>query len=190
MKGSEITKAKNGKRWVVTILILVFCFIAVHMVQAVVAQQAEPGSEGDPLVTQGYVDKVVDDLDKVVAGLTTKIATLTKSKDDLAKKVNVLTEKASALEEKTSVPKFAAVKLAAGKRLVAGDSAEVILRSGKAVGIKGTSGGLADVTDGKDIGSGAGIQPNHLLICARNDGRGIKAVDTVWLLVKGSYTIK
>jgi hypothetical protein len=52
------------------------------------------------------------------------------------------------------------------------------------------NGGLANITEGKDITSGENVLQNHLLIIPRNDGRGVKAKNNnVILLVKGAYRV-
>ena len=67
---------------------------------------------------------------------------------------------------------------------------EIILRSRIGTVVDTGNGGLADITEGKDITNGENVLQNHLLIVPRDDGRGVKAVNSnVILLVKGGYTL-
>lgn len=113
-----------------------------HSVQAA---SAEPGTEGDPLVSKSYVDQF------------------------------------TALQ---------VVKLSKGQTLVAEGGTEIVLRVGSATAIASSQGGLADVTAGKDLGTGQSLTANHLLIVSRTDGRGVLAVTDVILIVRGPFTIK
>lgn len=81
----------------------------------------------------------------------------------------------------------------AGQTVRTGDSTEFILRSGTATAIEGPSGGLSDVTSDTagDLSSGDTVYRNHLIISARNDGRGIRITsDGAYLMVKGPYTLQ
>jgi len=82
------------------------------------------------------------------------------------------------------------VSLEAGQKLIAQGGTEIILRAGTAKAIASPSGGLADVTAGRDLGQGVAIASNHLLIVPRSDGRGVQAVSAVVLLVKGPFGVQ
>lgn len=151
---------KLKKSYAILALSIILSFILGNIVQAVTAQPApEPGSDSDPLVTQGYVD----------------------GKDNALK---------SSIDKLSDQSRFTVLEVSAGKQLITGPGTELIVRSGTAKGIKGTNGGLSDVTSGKDIVSGGAILYNHLLISSRDDGRGVKASTKLWVLIRGSYTIK
>ena len=85
---------------------------------------------------------------------------------------------------------FEAVFVEAGKKLIGGAGAEMILRSGGALAIDNGTDGLSDVTGAKDLMGGFAVTKNHLLLIPRDDGRGISAATDIWVMVKGSYTIK
>lgn len=88
---------------------------------------------------------------------------------------------------------FVALELTENQKLMAGASAEIIVRGGKAKAIRGTGGGLSDITSGTgtDITTNQDVPLNHLLLVSRDDGRGIKIVGKkAWVLVKGPYTIE
>ena len=78
----------------------------------------------------------------------------------------------------------------ANQRISFGQSAEVILRSGKASAFVSARGGLADVTAGRDIGENESIPLNHLIICPLADGRGFEFSSDSWIMIKGDYSIE
>ncbi len=82
------------------------------------------------------------------------------------------------------------VTLKAGQKLVAGAGTELILRAGSAKAVASASGGVSDVTAGKDLPGGTALQANHLLIVPRADGRGAAAVSDAVFLVKGAFTVQ
>lgn len=121
----------------------------------------EPGSEEDPVVTRSYVEQYV---------------------------ARVLQERSPG----AAVPELQVVELAPGQRLIAGGGAEIVLRSGRARVVTGPQslGGLSDLTGGRDVSRGQDVAPNHLLLVPRSDGRGVAAVTSAVLLVRGTYTIE
>lgn len=203
-----------NKKFIIIILIIMFSFIFVHIVQAVTA---EPGSDEDPIVTKGYVDQrinellskiddlaiLIDDFSKKIKGLTTNDNALAEKVSDLMVKEDELSTKVSDLsimledisgqvnnEDIQAGLKFKIIELAKGKQLVAGESTEIIVRAGTAKAVGSESGGLADFTAGKDIQSGGLIPLNHFLLVPRDDGRGLKANTKIVILIKGTYSIK
>ncbi|HOM02311.1 MAG TPA: hypothetical protein PLH43_05725 [Acetivibrio sp.] len=151
-------------------LMLILSVAIIHIVQVVqAAVTAEPGSQEDPLVSQSYVDLKFQ---------------------EMAKK---LEEAEKRLEEIEKYGKFEALELTKGQVLIAGASAELILRGGKALAIGGEGGGLSDITSGTgaDVNTDDEVPLNHLLLISRDDGRGLKVTsEKAWVLVKGPYTIE
>ena len=86
--------------------------------------------------------------------------------------------------------KLEVVEMGPGQCLLADGGAEIILRGGQGRAITSPLGGLADVTQGRDVGSGESIAANHLLLVPRSDGRGVRAVTDVILLVRGRYWLE
>lgn len=87
---------------------------------------------------------------------------------------------------------FEVVTVGAGKKVTGGAGTEMILRMGSGSIIASARGGLADATMGADLGDGAAIPSNHLLIVPLNDGRGVRIAsesDAI-LMIKGSYNIE
>ncbi len=209
---------KSIRRWnkktVISVLIITSSLVAVHIIQAATA---EPGTDADPLVTKSYVDQKfesfsgIKELDSKIAALTTKNEELatkdaeqTKKIEELTKALNDLYEKNDEYKIKTeeletrlqsieTYGKFVALELTADQKLMTGESAEIILRGGKAKAIGGEGGGLSDITSGTgaDVNTNQDVPLNHLLLVSRDDGRGIKIVSKkAWVLVKGPYTIE
>lgn len=142
-------------------VVFILVFVfSIILVHMVQAVIADPGADTDPLVSQSYVDAKISELSQQIQGL------------------------------QAQVKKFEVVDVPAGKQLVAGGSAEIILRQGQAKAVASSAGGLSDVTEGVDIQTGGNIPANHLLIVPRDDGRGLKATNSVKILIKGTYTIK
>lgn len=143
-------------------LFMILMAVATFSIFALAARAdiAEPGSESDPLVTKSYVDKALFDLKQYVNSRSGGSAT------------------------------FEIVYLEQGQQLLGDRGTEIILRSGIGTVVDAGRGGLADITQGKDVTNGENVLQHHLLIVPRDDGRGVKAVnDNVILLVKGGYTL-
>lgn len=181
-------------KWLAVCIILLVGFAAIHMVQAVEDKQAvEPGTKEDPLVSQSYVDEKLLEL-KTYGDLYNE--ELLKQLEEKTEKLEELDEQLKAFKEQLESSgqqggKFVVVEnLAAGQKLIADESTEIILRAGKVKAIASENGGLSDVTAGKDIQEGEFVETNHLIIIPRTDGRGVVSeVDSV-LMVKGMFRIE
>jgi hypothetical protein len=160
------------------------------------ADGTTPGSEADPVVTQSYVelkaeqtkyyiDNLITKSNQDIAGLKTQLEQKNQEILKLQETVNQL--KASGGGDSAG---FEVVLLNKDKTMLTGSGAEVIVRSGKVTALKGTNGGLANITTAKDLNTGDAVALNHLLISSRDDGRGIKASVDTYLLIRGTYTIK
>ncbi len=147
-----------------SILALATIFSLLLVVQVVYAINSEPGSEGDPLVTLSYVEQRMEQLQFYIDD---KIESLPAGGGNV----------------------FEVVNIKAGQSLIAREGTEIILRTGKAKAVASAGGGLSDVTAAKDIKNNAVIPANHLLIIPRDDGRGVKAITDIILMVKGNYDI-
>lgn len=82
------------------------------------------------------------------------------------------------------------VELAAGQGLEVDAGTEIILRAGQATAMGSPLGGVADVTAGKDLPTGQAVSLNHLLVVPRSDGRGLRAVTDVVVVVRGPFRIR
>lgn len=84
---------------------------------------------------------------------------------------------------------FKPIELKKGQSLLGGEGCEIVVRSGFVTALCPTN-NLSDVTDGKEIRQGFQTPANHLLLVAREDGRGVKAQEDAWIIVKGTYKIQ
>ncbi|MDP4093052.1 MAG: hypothetical protein Q8920_06785 [Bacillota bacterium] len=145
-------------------LVIAFSMIMIYTVQA---GSSDPGSAGNPIVSQDYVDQKVNSLTSQIDSLKQQLA-----------------------GSQAGGGVYQVVSVKAGQSMIGGSSTEIILRSGQAKAI-GTSGaGISDLTGGKDLLTGYTVAPNHLLLVPRDDGRGIKANTDLWVMVKGAYKIQ
>lgn len=161
-----MNKSKKKTALVLCITALIFTAMAVFA--------AEPGSDGDPLVTKSYIDGVIQEL-----------------KSYVETKINSTQTAGGAIEadSKNVTESFEVVRLAQGQRITFSDSSELIVRMGTGKIIASEKGGIADVTAGKDLSDGEKTTANHHLIVPLDDGRGFEALDDVLVMVKGGYKI-
>jgi len=129
---------------------------------------ADPGTNADPLISKSYIDNIL--LPQIQQMIDSKVAGAGGSGGNAAS--------------------FAVVEARAGQEIICSAGAELILRMGSATVIATSKGGLADTTAGCDLGSGANMPANHLLVVPVSDGRGIRANANVIVLIKGGYTVR
>lgn len=158
-----------------------------------------------------YIDSRINELDlkiskaKDIPQNNADFVQLQKQLSDLNSEVEKLRKKVSELEAKVKsqaqgqaqtkgefvlTKGYEVIKVPKGKVVVFDASTEFILRVGKAVAVVPKGAFLIDLTEAKDIGNNQQISKNHLFLVVRNDGRGFKAIDDVWLIVNGGYKIK
>ncbi len=157
----------------------------------------EPGSQTDPLVTKSYVDKQFNDLkstmkNEVESGVKSNLGNIKDKIDQMEREIKLL--KISGDKDNGSVEiisdKFAVLELKRGQKILADESTELILRSGTAIVIASSSGGVSDLTEGRDLIAGEELEKNHHLIVPRTDGRGLEVKSgTIFIMVKGRYRI-
>ncbi len=82
------------------------------------------------------------------------------------------------------------LELEAGAVLRGEAGTEMVLRAGRAAAITTPQGGISDLTAGRDIQAGEAIPANHLLLIPRSDGRGLKALTDIVVLVRGGMTLE
>jgi len=148
---------------------------------------ADPGSSSDPLISLSYFEDKIETLkttllEQLTATFSTKFDELEKNVDKTLKDVS---------ENGISAPtEFKIITLSEGETITCEAGTEIIVRSGKSIVITSetSSGGISDITAGKDLSNGEEIINNHLLIVPKTDGRGIKATVTGAIMIKGNYT--
>ena len=80
-------------------------------------------------------------------------------------------------------------ELKAGQTLTARAGAEFIVRRGTVRLVDPTRNGVPDLTAGLDLAVGERVTLNHLLVFPRDDGRGIRAVDSAVVMYRGGAGI-
>lgn len=185
-------KIAFDKKVIVTVVVTTLVLTAVFINGS--ADGTTPGSEADPVVTQSYVELKSEQTKYYIDNLTTKsnqdITNLKTQLEQKNQEILKLQETVSKISAGGGDAGFQVVLLNKGKTLLSGAGAEVILRSGKVTAVKGTNGGLANITSAKDLNTGDAVTVNHLLISSRDDGRGIKAAADSYLLIRGTYIIQ
>lgn len=201
------------------VLFLTVSLVAIiaTMTAAHAATQAQPGSEFDPLVTKSYVDEQIQLLTQKIGSATTPGkpsggSTSTGSVDeqvlnnirtDVTDLMNLVIESYTRIQtlEKQNLELiqkleqtekgFVVVEASKGQKIYLGSGSEVIVRSGETRSLQGELGGLADVTAAMDLTEGTVITNQHLLISARDDGRGIHVTsDKAFMMIRGDYSVQ
>jgi hypothetical protein len=178
--------------------LLAVTIVSVGITKYSIAASSEPGSSADPVVSKSYVDGKMNELKTLINSGTSNngnASNTSVSKDQIVSEVLAVVDalygdKSSGANTGQTGQAFVPVQLFKGKYLLGGEGTEIILRSGKASAYSENEMGVVDVSLGKELFKGTSLSENHLLIIARNDGRGVYASEDSWFMVKGSYSIK
>ena len=172
------------------------------------AGSSTPGTVNDPIVTKSYVDMKVGELQTLLTEMIGQSGTATtqplttegamseaeiKAYIDQQLSLRLAAELGANTSGDQPATLFTVVEAVNGQRLIAGASAELILRAGSGTVIAGAEGdGLADLTSGEDLQGGEEVPKQHHLLVSRDDGRGllISSEGTSYILVKGDYTLE
>ena len=162
---------------------------------------SEPGSLEDPLVTKSYVEEKLSSFVEEIDFLTREIERVSKESQELEQIVELM-ERVDGLEKRVDDVSdispddfrntFEPILLKRGETIVAGDSTQIILRSGTARVVSALAGGLVDATSetNGDLAGTESVPLNHLLIVPRDDGRGIRITSgDAWVMVKGPFEV-
>ena len=171
------------KKTVRIVLIVLAAALVLSVAALAVNAAASAGSEDDPLVTLNYINDVflpyVTDLFR---------------KDLEEKETNLretLEERVSALEGAGlggGGTRYVVETLEKGQTLICQRGAELMLRIGRATVKAGSTPGLVDTATTGNLNDGEELAVNHLYMVTIND-HGIRAEETVKILVRGEYTI-
>ena len=176
-----------------SIILVLFLVISVGFnIAAALTDGAEPGSDQDPLISKSYVDDIMANSAAEVALLKQQLEEQKQQSEELKKQSDEQKKQIDELKaqlQSGGSEGFVVLTLEIGQTLLPGSGTELILRSGKATGVPGQNGDLADVTSAKDLAKGTSVVKNHLLISSRDDGRGLKASAKSYLLIRGAYKI-
>ena len=147
---------------------------------------ADPGSSSDPLISLSYFENKIKELkttllEELTGTFSIKFEALEKDVDKTLKEVSE-----NGISTSTE---FKVITLSEGEMITCQAGTEIIVRSGKSIVVTSetSSGGISDITAGKDLANGEEIVNNHLLIVPKADGRGIKAAITGAVMIKGNY---
>ncbi|UMZ75088.1 hypothetical protein [Natranaerofaba carboxydovora] len=148
----------------------------------------EPGSEDDPLLTKSYIDEVlIPELEENFEEMIGEYIDREELDKEEAEEPDIDGEEGEEVEEGKSFDVFEIVELEEDERLIAGESAEIISRTGEGVIMDSDSGGISDLTKGVDLREGDDVPLNHHLLVPRADGRGVEADTYMILMVRGEY---
>lgn len=175
----KIKKGIEMKKHTKTTGILLLFAVVVTLAVTVLASSYD--SSKDPLISLSYLtDTFRPSLERE---FTDKIEALEKKIDSMASSVP-----ASGSSQETTG--YEVVFLHAGDCLYAASACDIMLRSGSAVCIApDATQGIADYTDAAELLNGENLIINHMCLIPRADGRGIRAVTDIYILVQGAYTI-
>lgn len=138
----------------------------------------------DPLISKSYIDEVL--LPQITELIEGKIAEIKSAFEQSKPSEEVPVATASSTYE--------VITMQNGQKLVAKEgSIELILRPGGTATIYSEieGNGLADLTSGNELLSGAEAPINACLLVPRADGRGIVCTSEVaYVMVRGQYEIK
>lgn len=169
----------------------IFCLLGITMMIAVTnirglsANESTPGTSSDPVVTKGYVDRLIQQLP-----IHEKVAAQEEIIGLLNSQLNALKKEVQSLEGGASGDNtYTLVDVNPGEALIGKQGTEIILRAGEGTAIISEQGGLQDVTQGTDITSGF-IPKYHLLITPRDDQRGVLVTKKATFMVRGGYTLE
>ncbi len=156
------------------------CALVFTLAISAVSVFAYDGS-ADPIISLSYLNQFkASEIDPKISALEAK--------------VNAMQETVNSLGTSGgTAATFTVLELYAGQTVFAGESCEIILRSGEAFVILAPEslGGISDITAGVDLTAGTEVSKNHLLLVPRNDGRGIFITsDIAFVMVKGAYRIE
>lgn len=153
----------------------------------VTAIATDPGSEKDPLISLSYFENKIETLKNDLTEVLSE--TINNKFEELKENI----EKSLTDIEKNGVSaptEFEIITLNENEIILCEAGTEIIVRSGKSIVVTSetSSGGISDITAGKDLINNEEITNNHLLIVPKSDGRGIKATVTGAVMIKGKYT--
>lgn len=166
-------------------IILPIAVLSCALTASVIA--ADPGSSSDPLISLSYFEDKIEELKSTLLEQLTN--TFSEKFTELEGNVDKTLKEVS--ENGVSTPsEFKVITLNTDETIICEASTEIIVRSGKCTVITSetSSGGISDITEGKDLANGEAITNNHMLIVPKSDGRGIKATVGGSVMVKGKYT--
>ena len=142
------------------------------------------GSSNDPLVTKSYVDQKIAN----ISGGTGASSDVTEQLKKQQQLINELSNELKALQKESNT--YEVVSVPEGRSILGKQGSEIIIRAGEGKVIGSEAGGIQNMTQGVDLNANSMAPRYHLLIIPREDGRGLLAVKSLTLMVRGGYTIQ
>jgi len=146
---------RNAKFKAVIVTLLLMAAVIIGYAGLAAASSSDPGSTSDPLVTKSFVEKYVQDY----------ISSLGSAGG-------------GSLE-------WTVKELKTGEEFIGKAGTEIIVRTGIAMVVDPSGGGIPDLTDGSNVMAGQMVKNNHLLSLPRSDGRGIHAQQPTIIMYRG-----
>lgn len=152
------------------IIIVTLCIVlGMAALSAAVYAAVSYGTEDDPLITQSYLDEVLQP----------------RLEEDFQAELDAAIERVEAVNSGD----FVVITLSKGQTVTCSVGCEVMLRIGSAVAKGVDYPVLVDTTKGESVASGTDMVTNHLYMVTIA-GNGFKATaDNTKLLIKGVYVI-
>ncbi|ACM60988.1 hypothetical protein B0S90_2211 [Caldicellulosiruptor bescii] len=160
---------------------------------------------------KAYIDNKINELDKKIkdtntssdqaqdiSKLQSRVANLSSEIEKLKLQTAQLDAQLKNISSSSGVKKgdfiytkgYEVIKVPKNKTILFDASTEFVVRVGKAISVLPKGATIIDLTSAKDIGANQQLLFNHFYLVARSDGRGLKALDDVWVIVNGGYKIK
>ena len=155
-----------------------------------VAYAATAGSQGDPLVTLGYLNnifrpQVEERVDDAVAAGEEQL------RDELDQAIADWESQLGGSGSGTGTGAvFQVVTLSKGDVLVGDVGCEVMLRIGSAQCASDSAPGLIDVSEGGTLNDGQNLATNHLYMVTISTRSVVATSNTAKVLVRGPYTVR
>lgn len=173
------------KKTVRIVLIALAAVLLLGIAALAAGAASSAGTEDDPLVTLSYINDVflpyVTDLFR--KDLEEKETSL---REGLEERVAALEQAMQGISSGSG--EYVVETLEPGQTLICRRGAELLLRIGSATVTAGSAPGLVDTATAGNLNDGEALETNHLYLVTIND-HGVRAEDTVKILVRGEYTI-
>lgn len=169
------------KKWKIAAAALCVCVLFT----AAYAANANPGGQGDPLVTLSYLNGTFTTQVKAMVDQT-----VSERKAEIEQSLKNILAGNGGTGTASGGGVFTVVTLTQGQSLVGDVGCEVMLRVGTASCGSEDSVGLIDTTAGSVLGNGQALAANHLYMVTISTRRVTATAPTVKVLARGPYSVQ